>query len=76
MSRYAEWAQREYGETKRIAVLPPAGPVFLGLLPFVVGVVGPRRPPIGRCERFPNPLVSLQALDPPRGARIRSSEVR
>jgi protein-S-isoprenylcysteine O-methyltransferase Ste14 len=42
MSRYARWAQREHGETTRIAVLLPLGPVFLGLLPFLVAGVGPR----------------------------------
>ena len=41
-SRYARWAQTEHGETARIAVLLPLGPVFLGLLPFVVAGVGPR----------------------------------
>ena len=42
MSRYATWAQREHGEATRIAVTLLAGPVFLGLLPFLVAGVGPR----------------------------------
>jgi protein-S-isoprenylcysteine O-methyltransferase Ste14 len=42
LSRYAEWAQGEHSEATRIAVLLPAGPVFLGLLPFLVAGVGPR----------------------------------
>lgn len=42
MSRYARWAQREHSEAARIAVLLPAGPVFLGLLPILVAGVGPR----------------------------------
>jgi protein-S-isoprenylcysteine O-methyltransferase Ste14 len=42
MSRYAKWAQREHSEATRIAALLPAGPVFLGLLPFLVAGVGPR----------------------------------
>jgi protein-S-isoprenylcysteine O-methyltransferase Ste14 len=42
MSRYAKWAQGEHSEATRIAVLLPAGPVFLGLLPFLVAGVGPR----------------------------------
>ena len=42
MSRYAEWAQREHSDRERIAVMILAGPVFLGLLPFVVAGVGPR----------------------------------
>jgi protein-S-isoprenylcysteine O-methyltransferase Ste14 len=42
MSRYTEWAQREHGEARRIAVTLLAGPVFLGLLPFLVAGVGPR----------------------------------
>jgi protein-S-isoprenylcysteine O-methyltransferase Ste14 len=42
MSRYTKWAQGEHSEATRIAVLLPAGPVFLGLLPFLVAVVGPR----------------------------------
>ena len=42
MSRYAKWAQREHGEARRIAITLLAGPVFLGLLPFLVAGVGPR----------------------------------
>ena len=43
MSRYAKWAQREHSEATRIATLMLlAGPVFLGLLPFLVAGVGPR----------------------------------
>jgi protein-S-isoprenylcysteine O-methyltransferase Ste14 len=41
-SRYARWAQREHGEAARIAALLPAGPVFLGLLPYLVAGIGPR----------------------------------
>ncbi len=54
MSRYARWAQREHGEATRIATLMLlAGPIFLGLLPFLVAGVGPRLdrrlglPPLG-----------------------------
>jgi protein-S-isoprenylcysteine O-methyltransferase Ste14 len=42
MSRYAKWAQREHSEARRIAITLLAGPVFLGLLPFIVAGVGPR----------------------------------
>jgi protein-S-isoprenylcysteine O-methyltransferase Ste14 len=42
MSRYTKWAQVEHSEAVRIAALLPAGPVFLGLLPFLVAWVGPR----------------------------------
>jgi len=42
MSRYAKWAQREHSEATRLAVMIPAGPVFLGLLPYLVTGVGPR----------------------------------
>jgi protein-S-isoprenylcysteine O-methyltransferase Ste14 len=42
MSRYAQWAQTEHSEARRIAVTLLAGPVFLGLLPFLVAGVGPR----------------------------------
>ena len=42
MSRYARWAQAEHSESRRIAVMVPLGPVFLGLLPFVVAGLGPR----------------------------------
>ena len=53
MSRYARWARTEHSEAARIAALLPAGPFFLGLLPFLVAVVGPRLdrrlglPPLG-----------------------------
>lgn len=42
MSRYARWASHEHGEVARIATTAMAGPVFLGLLPFVVVGIGPR----------------------------------
>jgi len=42
MSRYTKWAQREHSEARRIAITLLAGPVFLGLLPFLVAGVGPR----------------------------------
>jgi protein-S-isoprenylcysteine O-methyltransferase Ste14 len=42
MSRYVDWAQREHSEAGRIAITLLAGPVFLGLLPFLVAGVGPR----------------------------------
>jgi protein-S-isoprenylcysteine O-methyltransferase Ste14 len=42
MSRYTRWAQREHSEARRIAITLLAGPVFLGLLPFLVAGVGPR----------------------------------
>ena len=42
MSRYAKWAQREHSEARRIAITLLAGPVFLGLLPFLVAGLGPR----------------------------------
>ena len=42
MSRYARWAEREHSEARRIAITLLAGPVFLGLLPFLVAGVGPR----------------------------------
>jgi protein-S-isoprenylcysteine O-methyltransferase Ste14 len=43
MSRYAKWAQGEHSEATRIATLAVlAGPVFLGLLPYLVARVGPR----------------------------------
>ncbi len=67
MSRYARWARREHGEATRIATLMlVAGPVFLGLLPFLVARVGPRLdrrlglPPlgIGRLNRILGGLVT------------------
>jgi protein-S-isoprenylcysteine O-methyltransferase Ste14 len=42
MSRYSKWAQREHSAARRIAITLLAGPVFLGLLPFLVAGVGPR----------------------------------
>jgi protein-S-isoprenylcysteine O-methyltransferase Ste14 len=42
MSRYAKWAQREQSEARRIAITLLAGPVFLGLLPFLVAGFGSR----------------------------------
>ncbi len=42
MSRYARWAEREHGESARIAVMLPLGPVFLALLPAFVAGVGRR----------------------------------
>ena len=67
MSRYAKWAQREHSEATRIAVTLPAGPVFLGLLPFLVAGVGPRLdrrlglPPlrIGRVNRILGGLLTV-----------------
>ncbi len=60
MSRYTRWAQREHSEARRIAITLLAGPVFLGLLPFLVAGVGPRLDrrlglpslTIGRVNRF------------------------
>ena len=42
MSRYTMWARKERSASTRIAVTLIAGPVFLGLLPFLVAGVGPR----------------------------------
>jgi protein-S-isoprenylcysteine O-methyltransferase Ste14 len=42
MSRYARWARTERSETVRVATVALLGPVFLGLLPLLVAVVGPR----------------------------------
>lgn len=41
MSRYSAWARKEYGEPVRVSVALLAGPVFLGLLPLLVGGLGP-----------------------------------
>src|SRR5512143_3431368 len=41
MSRYVRWSRTEHSEATRIATTLLAGPVFLGLLPILVGVVGP-----------------------------------
>src|SRR5450756_1768487 len=45
MSRYSKWAQREHSAARRIAITLLAGPVFLGLLPFLVAGGGPRLAP-------------------------------
>lgn len=42
MSRYAQWSRKEHGEPARIGATLLAAPLFLGLFPFVVVVVGPR----------------------------------
>ena len=42
MSGYSKWTQREHSAARRIAITLLAGPVFLGLLPFLVAGVGPR----------------------------------
>jgi protein-S-isoprenylcysteine O-methyltransferase Ste14 len=42
MSTYSRWAQGEHSESTRIATTLLAGPVFLGLLPFLVAGIGPR----------------------------------
>ena len=42
MSRYVAWARVEHREGTRIAITLLAGPVFLGLLPFLVSGVGRR----------------------------------
>ena len=53
MSRYSQWAQTEHSEARRVTATLLAGPVFLGLLPFLVAGVGPRLdrrlglPPLG-----------------------------
>ncbi len=67
MSRYTKWAQREHSEATRIAITLLAGPVFLGLLPFLVAGVGPRLdrrlglPPlrIGRVNRILGGLLTV-----------------
>ena len=41
-SPYTRWAQREHSEATRMRATLLAGPVFLGLLPFLVARVGPR----------------------------------
>lgn len=40
MSRYVDWSRREYREPTRIAATLLAAPVFLGLLPVLVGRLG------------------------------------
>jgi len=53
MSRYSTWARREHSEATRIATTLLVGPVFLGVLPFLVAGAGPRLdrrlglPPLG-----------------------------
>jgi protein-S-isoprenylcysteine O-methyltransferase Ste14 len=42
MSRYRRWARVEHPESTRIVVTLLTGPVFLLLLPIVVGGLGPR----------------------------------
>ncbi len=42
MSRYARWAQDEQSEATRLRTTLLAGPVFLGVLPFLVAAVAPR----------------------------------
>ncbi len=42
MSRYVRWSRTEQPEPKRIAAMIGVAPVFLGLLPALIGVVGPR----------------------------------
>ena len=67
MSRYTRWAQREHSEATRIRATLLAGPLFLGLLPFLVAGVGPRLdrrlglPPlgIGRGSRILGGLVTV-----------------
>ena len=41
MSRYLRWSRTEHGERTRIGVTLLVGPVFLGLLPYIVAVIGP-----------------------------------
>lgn len=42
MSRYLRWARTEHREPVRIAVMILVAPVFLGLLPFLVGAASRR----------------------------------
>ena len=42
MSRYVQWSRIEHSERNRIGVTLLAGPIFLGLLPFIVAGIGPR----------------------------------
>ena len=42
MSQYAKGAHRVHSAARRIAITLLAGPIFLGLLPFLVAAVGPR----------------------------------
>jgi protein-S-isoprenylcysteine O-methyltransferase Ste14 len=67
MSRYSRWAQGEHSEATRIAITLLVGPVFLGVLPFLVAGVGPRldrrlglRPlRIGRVHRMLGGLLTV-----------------
>ena len=67
MSRYSKWAQGEHSAARRIATTLLAGPVFLGLLPFLVAGVGPRLDRrlgllsfrIGRANRVVGGLLTL-----------------
>ena len=67
MSRYAAWAQREHSDAGEMAIMLLAGPIFLGLLPFLVAGVGPRLdrrlglPPlkIGRANRVVGGLLAV-----------------
>jgi protein-S-isoprenylcysteine O-methyltransferase Ste14 len=42
MSRYVRWSRTEHREPARITVMVLVAPVFLGLLPVLIGAVGPR----------------------------------
>lgn len=42
MSNYVRWQRTEHREPTRVAITLLAGPVFLGLLPWLVAVAGPR----------------------------------
>ncbi len=67
MSRYARWARGEHSESTRIATVLLLGPVFLGLLPFLVAGIGPRvdrrlglpSPGIGGVSRILGGLVTV-----------------
>jgi protein-S-isoprenylcysteine O-methyltransferase Ste14 len=41
-SRHARWAEAEHGDAARIATTLLVGPIFLGVLPFLVAGAGPR----------------------------------
>jgi len=67
ISRYTRWAEVEHSGATRIAAMVPLGPLFLGLLPFLVAGVGPRLdrrlglPPlgIGRVNRILGGLLTV-----------------
>ena len=67
MSRYARFARREHSEPTRIAATAMAGPVFLGLLPFIVLSIGPRldrrlgllRPRVSVAQRAAGGLLTI-----------------